>query len=334
MINKLYASVFIISATLLFSCRSSKIATTSPRTDITTDSYIERYKDISIAEMRRTGIPASITLAQGIIESDIGRSTLAREANNHFGIKCHNGWTGPTVRHNDDRRNECFRKYRSPEESYRDHSDFLVSGSRYDFLFEFESDDYRAWAKGLKKAGYATNPDYANMLIRKIDEYGLHRFDAVDFSDVVAGQSAQGSPVDTVPRVSVTEVPAGTKGYRGLPERVMINNRVQYIIVNDKDTRIGIEEEMELMAWELEKYNELTDDFEVHAGQILYLQPKKDRAEAGKEYHTVKEGDSMYSISQLYAIKLSKLYYMNRMKSGREPVPGDRIWLRSVKPLE
>ena len=127
--------------------------------------------------MNRTGIPASITLAQGIIESDCGHSTLAREANNHFGIKCHDDWTGPTIRHNDNRRNECFRKYRKPEESFYDHSDFLKSGSRYSFLFNINSTDYKAWAHGLKKAGYATNPDYANMLIRTIEENNLWYFD-------------------------------------------------------------------------------------------------------------------------------------------------------------
>ncbi len=120
--------------------------------------------------MKRTGIPASITLAQGMIESDYGRSTLAREGNNHFGIKCHNDWTGPTIRHHDDRRNECFRKYKHVEDSYYDHSDFLKTGSRYSFLFDLPSTDYKGWAKGLKKAGYATDPDYANMLIRKIEE--------------------------------------------------------------------------------------------------------------------------------------------------------------------
>ena len=127
--------------------------------------------------MNRTGIPASITLAQGIIESDCGHSSLAREANNHFGIKCHDDWTGPTIRHNDNSRNECFRKYGKAEESFYDHSDFLKSGSRYSFLFNYNSTDYKAWAHGLKKAGYATNPDYANMLIRTIEENKLWYFD-------------------------------------------------------------------------------------------------------------------------------------------------------------
>ena len=140
-------------------------------------AYIDRYKDLAISEMRRTGIPASITLAQGMVESDYGRSTLAVKSNNHFGIKCHNDWTGATVQHNDDKNNECFRSYSSPEDSFRDHSDFLVSGARYKSLFSLPSTDYKGWARGLKQAGYATNPQYANMLIEKIEQFNLHQYD-------------------------------------------------------------------------------------------------------------------------------------------------------------
>jgi LysM repeat protein len=150
-------------------------------------------------EMKRTGIPASITLAQGMVESDYGRSTLAREANNHFGIKCHNSWEGPTIRYHDDRRNECFRKYRNAGESFRDHSDFLVSGSRYSFLFSLDPYDYKAWARGLKKAGYATNPDYADMLIRKIEENNLYNYDR-----------AYNASTQSKRNGSVSSVPAGT----------------------------------------------------------------------------------------------------------------------------
>jgi hypothetical protein len=334
MIRSFNISVIILFSLLLFSCRSSKVATTSPGTDGTTESYIRKYSDIAVDEMRRTGIPASITLAQGIIESDMGRSRLAREANNHFGIKCHNGWTGPTVRHHDDRKNECFRKYSNAEESYRDHSDFLVNGSRYDFLFELASDDYKGWAKGLKKAGYATNPDYANMLIRKIDEYDLHRYDSKNYKSEVVTPVAQPLQADSAVALPDGKPVAVRTGVRSLPERVLVNNKVQYIIVKESDTRESLEKELKLLSWELEKYNELPSDFGLTAGQILYLQPKRDRAEAGKEYHTVKEGETMYGISQLYAIKVSKLYYLNNMKSGKQPEAGERLWLRSVKPVE
>lgn len=176
-----YIFILLLIIQVNYSCRSSRPLASSPPVSAsaaaTASSYIGQYGELAVSEMKRTGVPASITLAQGMVESDYGRSTLAREANNHFGIKCHNGWNGPSVRYHDDRRNECFRKYRNPSESYRDHSDFLVSGSRYSFLFSLDPYDYKAWARGLKKAGYATNPDYANMLIRKIEENALYNYD-------------------------------------------------------------------------------------------------------------------------------------------------------------
>ncbi|THD68763.1 LysM peptidoglycan-binding domain-containing protein [Robertkochia marina] len=152
------------------------------KTTVYTDvvrAYIGTYDDIAMAQMKTYGIPASITLAQGILESGAGRGDLVKRANNHFGIKCHKGWTGPSVSHDDDSRGECFRKYRHPEESYADHSRFLTGRQRYAFLFEYEKDDYKAWAKGLKKAGYATDPRYPNKLISIIEKYGLYTFDAM-----------------------------------------------------------------------------------------------------------------------------------------------------------
>ncbi len=185
----------LTAITFLFSCKASRHLTssTAKKPDITQSqaSYINNYKDIAVEEMKRTGIPASITLAQGMIESDCGRSSLAREANNHFGIKCHNTWAGQKIYHNDERRNECFRKYTRPEDSFYDHSQFLTTGSRYSFLFEYSPRDYKAWAHGLKKAGYATNPDYANMLIRTIEKNNLHYYD----NEYKPGASAQNTQI-------------------------------------------------------------------------------------------------------------------------------------------
>ena len=289
--------------------------------------------------MRRTGIPASITLAQGIIESDCGHSSLAREANNHFGIKCHNDWTGPTIRHDDNRRNECFRKYSRAEESFYDHSDFLKSGSRYGFLFSYNSTDYKAWAHGLKKAGYATNPDYANMLIRTIEDNNLWYFDRGYEVAVTPMQSN-----DTIKRLhgnystdsskKVITLSTGNQAVLARPPRIQENNRIQYIIVKDGDTKEKLENEFQLLKWELSKYNELKNDFTLTAGQILYLQPKRDRSEPGKEYYTAVTGDTMYLISQRFGIKLKKLYEMNRMVEGTEPEAGKKIWLRNIKPVE
>jgi LysM repeat protein len=324
----------------LYSCRSARQAVQSPAGEPDAAAYIEEYKDLAISEMKRTGVPASITLAQGMIESDYGRSTLAREGNNHFGIKCHSDWTGPTIRHHDDRRNDCFRKYKRPEDSFYDHSDFLRSGSRYSFLFDIDGTDYKGWAKGLKKAGYATNPDYAYLLIRKIEEYNLFYFDR----DLPL---AEQSPKTEVKAEAVTETgkPVSDSLIVEIPhendkpavvspvQRIIENNRIQYIIVKDGETREMIEKEFQLLKWELSRYNELSEDFAPVAGQMLYLQPKRDKAEPGKEVHVVNEGDTMYSISQSYGIKKAKLYEMNRMMEGEEPVAGGRLWLRTMKPV-
>jgi hypothetical protein len=324
---------------ILSSCSSSKVAVAPKGNSGSALDYISRYKNLAVSEMARTGVPASITLAQGMIESGNGKSSLAADANNHFGIKCHDDWDGPTVKHHDDKRNECFRKYRTPEESFRDHSDFLSKTPRYRELFSLNSTDYKGWAKGLKKAGYATNPDYANMLIRKIEEYELYKYD----NPAITASSKQGvkkdtstvmnAPVDSV-NTSVMESPSGEKiAFRAGPDRVRENNRIQYIVVNDRDTRKSIENEFELLSWELPKYNELKPDFELKPGSILYLQPKRDRAEPGKETHIVKKGETMYQISQIYGIKYKKLCEMNRIEEGVEPASGEKIWLRSVKPV-
>lgn len=334
------ALFLLIFSLLISSCGTSRRAadrTRSGRLPVTVVStgnaeldYINTYRDIAISEMKRTGVPASITLAQGMVESNYGRSELARRGNNHFGIKCHN-WNGPKVYHDDDRRNDCFRKYSSPEESFRDHSDFIKNGSRYSFLFDLSPSDYKGWARGLKKAGYATNPDYANMLIRKVEEENLTVYDR--------GYTAEKRPV----RTSDTKNPVQERGSEVTASlndgiivkapRVMVNNRIEYIIVKDGDTREELEEQFNLLRWELSRYNELENDFRLSPGQILYLQPKRDKADAGKENYVFSEGDTMYSISQKFGVKLKSLYEMNRMAEGTQPVPGTKLWLRSMKPV-
>ena len=329
----------LIIIPLLTSCRAGRTSTSSYSPDAGAQAYINRYSSLAISEMLRTGVPASITLAQGMIESDFGRSTLAREGNNHFGIKCHNDWTGPAIRHNDDRRNDCFRKYSRPEDSFYDHSDFLKSGSRYKQLFDLSQTDYKGWAHGLKRAGYATNPDYAGMLIRKIEENNLYYFDKANQLPLQA---------EVVPQPEKTADTATPQLNMGYPQpvtleneivpahvsRIMENNRIQYIIVKDGETLSTIEDEFQLLKWELAKYNELNDSFTPVAGQMLYLQPKRDKAEPGKEIHIVSNGDTMYSISQIYGVKLKKLYEYNKMSEGSEPVPGDKIWLRGMIPVK
>lgn len=352
--------IAVLIALLSYSCGSSRRVSSSvrPATDMPAyaEAYIERYAPLAVTEMRRTGIPASITLAQGMLESDYGRSTLARKGNNHFGIKCHSTWNGGKIYHDDNRRNECFRSYRSAEDSYRDHSDFLVTGSRYKDLFRLSATDYKGWAHGLKKAGYATNPDYPSLLIRKIEEYGLHAYDVgaqrknsvAKASEVPSSKTAtQGenrnavSETGEVPaKASADTAPVPSSGtdtsgdYN--PDKVITfgtgrtgeTNRVQYIIVRDGDTRKSLAEEFDLLAWEINRYNELPGDTPLVPGQVIYLQPKRNKADVGNNVHAVMEGETMYMISQKYAVKLSSLYKMNMMEEGTECTPGQKLKLR------
>jgi LysM repeat protein len=322
------ALLYISLLLLVASCRSKKPAAVSPaRTNASVHNYIEAYRDIAISEMKRTGVPASITLAQGMVESNYGRSRLATEANNHFGIKCHNGWTGATIRHNDDLPNECFRRYRNAQESYYDHSDFLRTGSRYSFLFSLSPYDYRGWAHGLKKAGYATNPDYATMLIRKIEEHNLTLYDR----GYVADNVPVSPPLDASVPQSAQPLQTSASGNEFVVSRVpriRENNRIQYIIVRDGDTRESLEKEFGLLRWELPRYNELENDFIPVPGQMLYLQPKREKAEAGKSTYTSVEGETMYLVSQKFGVKLRSLLVLNKMNEETGLQPGTVIRLR------
>ena len=274
--------------------------------------YIETYKDIAMREMERTGIPASITLAQGILESGDGNSTLARRGNNHFGIKCHD-WKGKTLHQDDDEKNECFRRYKSVEESYRDHSDFLTGRTRYSELFTYNPDDYKAWAKGLKKAGYATSPAYAEALVRVIEENELYRYDL----EVIAGA---GTDHKGKPFYESTEYAGSRKAY--------YNNRVKYVLAREGDSFYSLSEELDLFQWQLPRYNDLPEKTIFSEGDRVYLQPKRNKAEAGNKVHAVKAGETLQSISQLYAIKLDKLAKRNQLKPDAQLKSGQQILLR------
>ena len=306
------STLFVLTAVACLATTGAKAQTRMSKQD-----YIEKYKKIAIEEMKRSGIPASITLAQGIIESDCGNSTLARKANNHFGIKCHK-WDGKKHYHDDDAKDECFRKYDSAEESYRDHTDFLMNTPRYRFLFDYPSDDYKSWAHGLQKAGYATSKSYARDLIRTIEENKLYIFDSGDYTRQVNLNNRKDSD----------ESFTITLKKRKIYER----NRIKYIIVGEGDNLVSLTRELGLFSWELKRYNDLPDGYEVQPGEELYIQPKRNRPEAGYDFHYVKKGETMRSISQLYGIKLKKLYRRNHMEPGTEPVEGQKIWLRKTMP--
>lgn len=285
---------------------------------ITKHEYIDLYKNVAIGEMKRSGIPASITIAQGMLESDNGNSRITREGNNHFGIKCHD-WSGQGVYEDDDKKNECFRKYLSSEESFHDHTEFLLTRQRYNFLFSYKSTDYKSWAKGLKKAGYATNSSYDNLLIKIIEDNQLYAFDG-NFS--ISKHSKSDNKTND-------NYDAGFTIRLNRP--VYKRNDIEYVIAKNGDTFGKLSQELDLLAWELIKYNELSKDSTVHDGQILYLQPKHRKAAFGQDYHTVQTGESIYTISQLYGIKTRLLKKWNNFNGNTIVKEGDVLNLRFRK---
>ena len=290
---------------------------------ITRKEYIELYSDWAIREMKRTGIPASITLAQGCLESDDGNSWLAKEANNHFGIKCHS-WEGEKVYKDDDAKNECFRKYKSAKESFDDHGDFLVKTKRYAALFELSPNDYKAWAKGLKEAGYATNPKYPVLLIKIIEDNKLYEIDKgikITSSKTDSTKVKQRKKLGDIDNFSITS--AGRE--------IKLHNRIKYIVAKSTDNFNAIAKELDMFTWELLRYNDLTNDSILRNGQIIYIQPKRNKAEFGKETHIVKQGETLNSISQFYGIKLIKLKSKNNINSSDSLKVGDVLSLRKRK---
>ena len=266
--------------------------------------YVNKYSELAVEQMREHKIPASITLAQGLLESGSGLSELARKSNNHFGIKCGSSWNGRTVRHDDDARQECFRAYRNPRDSYEDHSAFLKRGARYAFLFKLDITDYKGWARGLKKAGYATDPSYANRLITIIEDYDLYKYDRR------SGRAPKPEP--TLLR----------------PHQVYIANDIAYIVARSSDTFKSLGKEFDMGWKKLVKYNDLHREYTLMEGDIIYLKEKKKKASKPYTVYVVKDGDSMHPISQKYAIRLKNLYEMNRKEGDYIPEVGDRLRLR------
>jgi LysM repeat protein len=267
----------------------------------TPTEYILKFKDLAVIEMHRSGVPASITLAQGVLESNSGNSRLAKYANNHFGIKCKGNWTGNVIYADDDAPDECFRAYESVLNSYRDHSDFLRDNWRYQGLFELDGTDYKGWCEGLRKAGYATNPNYGSILINLIERYELHKYDL------------EALPGGGLPALEMTENVNGVPVHR----------------VKAGETVSSIASENYVKDRHIRKWNDLPDGTEVNAGDIVYLKPKRRRG--SEEIHKITEGETMYQISQKYGIKLKQLYRKNRMEYGTEPEPGQVLAMQKKR---
>ena len=290
--------------------------------------YVETYSAIAVAEMLRTGVPASITLAQGILESRSGLSELATQGNNHFGIKCHKDWTGQTMQLDDDRKGECFRVYDTPEESFRDHSNFLRYRDRYKFLFDLDPTDYKGWAYGLKQAGYATDAAYASKLIRCVEEYDLARFDMLTDEEAAAMPEPPHKLEEPV-TVPGSADPAPEQFAFPLSRTLYSLNGVPFVYSVDGETYGTIARSHHLMYWEILRYNDLAADEELLPGTIVYLEAKKKKAPKGLDMYVVaQDGESFHAICQRFALREKAVRKRNKLPEHPQLKEGDVIKLR------
>lgn len=294
--------------------------------------YLERYRNIAIEHMEKYGIPASIKLAQGMLESDNGNSRLAREANNHFGIKCKSDWTGMTISHDDDDKGECFRSYANAEESWCDHSEFLDKGQRYQFLFGLDPLDYKAWAHGLRQAGYATNPRYPELLITIIEENQLYLLDcgqAIPIGAIAAREEAQKTVPDyalmTSEQVDVDNYVVSMFDHNGY--EIYSNNGSKFVVAREGDDIAKISWLFGISERKLRRFNDLSSAQNIAQGNMVYIEPKNSRSDDGHIIHIVREGETLHFISQLYGIKMKPLARRNGYSSTVNLFPGQQIKL-------
>jgi LysM repeat protein len=301
-------------------------------------NYIAAYREIAIAEMHRTGVPASIKLAQGIHETTAGTSDLVRRSNNHFGIKCKSNWTGESVKHTDDAPHECFRKYDDPALSYRDHSDFLKGSSRYASLFNLDPLDYSAWAYGLKKAGYATNPKYPQIIIKLIETYNLQDYTLIALGKMPPKENAIG--VISIERTNgddaagiattIPEVEKKDEQRRDYPKEEFKINNTRVIYASAGTSLLSIAQHYSIPLARIFEYNELERAEILTNDQLIYLQRK--RKAGSNEFHVVKQGETIRDIAQEEALRLESLLEYNHLESYMQPAAGEQLYLRAKAP--
>jgi LysM repeat protein len=312
--------------------------TTPAQNSVDIINYINTYKEIAISEMQRSGVPASIILAQGIHETEAGTSELVRKSNNHFGIKCKDTWTGSVVYHDDDERGECFRSYDNPQDSYKDHSDFLRASPRYAFLFRLDPADYQSWAFGLKKAGYATNIRYPQILIKLINEYNLQQYSMIAMGKM-SRQEEKTVLAETDNPVSRTTVDAAVASISEKKSSLNISSSPQYptgefninktkvIFARGGTSLLSIANQYDMPLARLLDFNDLKEEDVLVKDQLLFLQRK--RKTGNNEFHIVVEGESLYTICQSEAIRLESLQEMNNLSNGMEPAAGEKLYLQA-----
>ena len=310
--------LLLVLMTVLLSIGAAK----NPKLD-----YIDKYSDIAIKEMKRTGVPASITLAQGILESNAGQSVLATKGNNHFGIKCHNDWKGKTMKMDDNAPKECFRVHPNAEASFRDHSDFLRSRDRYKSLFELKQTDYKGWARGLKKAGYATDPGYADKLITLIEDYELYRFDKgvkVSVKPPLEIEEPKVVQLEPRPRMKYQESVTFSTA-----RKVYSQNGVPFVYSEAGETYASIAASNGLFLKELLKFNDHEQELALEPGTMVYLARKKAQGPVGvNKYVVEKDGETLRDIAQRFGIRYAALQKLNIVLYGKTLEEGDTVILR------
>ena len=301
----------------------------------TREEYVEKYKAIAIAHMERYGIPASITMAQGILESDSGNSRLSTSSNNHFGIKCKKTWTGDRVYHDDDAKGECFRAYPSVEASYQDHADFLDQSPRYDSLFAYPSDDYRSWARGLKAAGYATAPDYAERLVKIIESMKLYLLDKENGNKIYAASKSATANTEAwwESNIATSDEQINPNAFRVTVNShkgygVYRTNHTFYVVAKEGDTFESVGKVFDISAKMLRKFNDVASNVELSKGDIVYIERKKTQWLGNVMQHKVVRDENLYSLSQSYGIRLKSLAKLNRLRVNEDVRKGETIRLK------
>ncbi len=298
--------------------------------------YIKKYKDLAIEEMQRTGIPASIKLAQGIHETSAGTSDLVKRSNNHFGLKCKSEWTGMTVKHTDDAPNECFRKYESPLDSYKDQSNYLKETPRYASLFELDPTDYKGWAFGLKKAGYATNPKYSQVLIKLIEDYDLQDYTMIALGKLKPGQESLAKNENPVVMPPEPEVVVYSKKETVVekkpeyPDGEFKINETKVIYAKKGTSYLSIAEKYAIPLARIFEFNEMKVQEIVERDQLIYIMRK--RKVGLNELHTVKPGETLADIAQTEALRIESLLEYNFLQPNMQPAVGSVLYLRTKGP--
>ena len=319
--------MFRIIITILF----SSVSLTAAAQRISVEEYIEQFKDIAINEMKRSGVPASITLAQGILESENGNSELVKKSNNHFGIKCKNTWSGETVTHDDDATGECFRAYSNADESYRDHSDFLKANKRYGSLFSLDPTDYAGWARGLKKAGYATNPRYPELLIKYIEQYDLQQYSLIALNQLPKTDVAkiEDGKENIDPVAILDEITSNANPNTAIEAdagKIITINSTKAVFVKKGTSLLVIANKHNISLSKLMDFNDMTEEGLLGKDQYVFLHKKEKTGET--EFYIVQPGESVYDVAQKNGIQLKYLLEYNNLPEGAKIAANKKLFLQ------